>query len=58
MSVDPMTLTQADLPTPAPVQFRLPTQPRPRTSIRAHHTDEAALYDRQIRLWGVEAQNK
>lgn len=21
-------------------------------------TDEAALYDRQIRLWGVEAQNK
>ena len=21
-------------------------------------TDEAALYDRQIRLWGVEAQNR
>ena len=22
------------------------------------HPDEAALYDRQIRLWGVEAQNR
>lgn len=22
------------------------------------HTDEAALYDRQIRLWGLEAQNR
>lgn len=23
-----------------------------------HQTDEIALYDRQIRLWGVEAQEK
>ncbi|KAI0399936.1 hypothetical protein F4802DRAFT_587282 [Xylaria palmicola] len=47
-----------DVPTMMPVNPPLPLPEQPPTNGHAMSADEIALYDRQIRLWGMQAQQK
>lgn len=61
---DPVAPAASNAPTPAALNGALPTSDAAGQTVAAIaaadsiSADEIALYDRQIRLWGVQAQQK